>query len=136
MPDKWNHPQDRLDDYLTSLAEPPVSVCNLLGIARTLAGKLDSDQIQDLFQDEMEADGYFDPLIELVECPACGGFHRAGFQGDCRNEPLAVLADERDKGPEDYAERNGEPLDRIIVVFQRPLLHLRGKGEETSESEN
>ena len=38
------------------------NVDDLRDIAAELASRLDSDTIQDLFQNEMDADGYFKPL--------------------------------------------------------------------------
>lgn len=37
---------------------------DLRSIAVSLASELDEDRIQDLFQDEMEADGFFEELPE------------------------------------------------------------------------
>lgn len=59
----------------------------LRNTARNLAGKLDSDRLQDIFEGEMQNDGYFTPFItwhcitceaenedhpDLTSCPPCG----------------------------------------------------------------
>lgn len=50
-----------LDDRITSLSRP-TKVADLAAIARDLMSKLDGDQIQDLFQSDMSADGFFEPI--------------------------------------------------------------------------
>lgn len=55
---RWDHPLD----WLNAQIDDCESLANLKGLARALAGQLDGDQIQDLFQAEMDRDGYFDPL--------------------------------------------------------------------------
>jgi len=55
---RWSHPAEWLDHWIDEHQE----VDALDHLARELASKLDADQIQDLFQDEMDADGYFRPL--------------------------------------------------------------------------
>jgi hypothetical protein len=62
---KWDHPLTWLYDYIDRIgaynpADNPID--ELQAIARQLAEKLDGDQIQDLFQSEMDADGYFTPV--------------------------------------------------------------------------
>ena len=42
----------------------PATEETLAQIARELAGKLDGDQIQDIYQPIMDSDGYFSPLDE------------------------------------------------------------------------
>lgn len=71
---KWDSAQEWLQQYLASLG--PVE---LLQEARNLATKLDGDEIQDLYQSDMDAQGYFTPegenpdnAIEDAECPHCG----------------------------------------------------------------
>ena len=58
---RWSHPIEWLDDHITELVRSN-SGPELIALCRTLATKLDGDQIQDLFQTEMSADGYFTPL--------------------------------------------------------------------------
>ena len=53
---KWQYPADWLSDKIDSAR--PVELASL---ARALASELDQDQIQDLFQAEMDADDYFTP---------------------------------------------------------------------------
>ena len=57
---KWQHPSEWLEEYLTNLNDAN----KLLFEAKELASKLDGDEIQDLYQSEMDADGYFDPEPE------------------------------------------------------------------------
>ena len=52
---RWSHPAEWLDHWITTHADDLPALDH---IARELATKLDGDQIQDLFQDEMSADGY------------------------------------------------------------------------------
>jgi hypothetical protein len=59
---RWSHPTDWLADLIDESDES-----ELADIAHALASKLDGDQIQDLFADEMEADGYFRPLARPAE---------------------------------------------------------------------
>lgn len=59
---KWKNPQKNPHQWLSDYArecrrQQPIK---LLGIIRRLLRVLDADQIQDLFQEEMEKDGYFD----------------------------------------------------------------------------
>ena len=56
---KWSHPRDWLDDYLTRHADDAE---RLLAEAKVLAGLLDSDEIQDEYQREMDEDGYFEEI--------------------------------------------------------------------------
>ncbi len=61
---RWTHPSEWLADKIssyTSLRDAD-AITQLADLARALAGLLDGDQIQDLFQAEMDADGYFTPL--------------------------------------------------------------------------
>ena len=51
---KWENPSEWLEDFLQSGAASPWSVIN------TLLTMISEDDIQDLFQSEMEADGYFE----------------------------------------------------------------------------
>jgi hypothetical protein len=60
---RWEHPLD----WLTVAIGACEDIADLGYIARRLASKLDGDQIQDLFADEMEADGYFRPLARPAE---------------------------------------------------------------------
>jgi hypothetical protein len=54
---KWAYPSDWLNDKIDA-AEPT----ELRGIVNAIVTKLAEDDIQDLFQAEMDADGYFRPL--------------------------------------------------------------------------
>lgn len=54
---KWKNPHQWLSDYARKCRRrTPI----LLNIIRRLARGLDADGIQDLFQEEMKKDGYFD----------------------------------------------------------------------------
>lgn len=66
----WSHPSEWLDHYLE---QDTHDRDDLIRIARALAGKLDGDQIQDEFQDEMTEDGYFIDLnkLDTAKCPDC-----------------------------------------------------------------
>lgn len=52
---KWNNPGDWLHERVQSAGEDV-----LRGYLTAIIGSLDSDTIQDIFQSEMDADGYFD----------------------------------------------------------------------------
>ena len=54
---KWDCPYDWLCDKLNGWDE-----ATLRGEIRILAARLDSDTLQDLYQSEMEADGYFEEV--------------------------------------------------------------------------
>ncbi len=60
---RWGHPGEWLDDKIKDLCTQE-DVTELASIARSLAGALDSDQLQDIFQTEMAADGYFEATAE------------------------------------------------------------------------
>lgn len=55
---KWSHPSEWLDDYIDTIG----SLSEMRDLALDVARQLDGDQIEDLFQAEMEADGYFTPM--------------------------------------------------------------------------
>lgn len=61
---KWDNPSDWLRFHLNTL-EGERKFDELTKIAWLLVTELDDDAIQDLFQDEMDEDGYFDE--EVVE---------------------------------------------------------------------
>ena len=52
---KWDRPHDWLDQYLAKL-NPHES----RALVRHLAMRLDADDVEEVFQDDMDADGYFD----------------------------------------------------------------------------
>jgi len=54
---RWESPHDWLDSHLEKVSAEPGE---LLSEAKELARKLDADQIQDIYQSDMDADGYFD----------------------------------------------------------------------------
>ncbi len=53
---KWSHPGEWLQDAINEAD----TIEELRDLAHALAGVLDGDQIQDLFQAGMTGDGYFD----------------------------------------------------------------------------
>ncbi|PWT75315.1 MAG: hypothetical protein C5B60_05565 [Chloroflexi bacterium] len=58
---RWVTPADWLIDHAQQCAENN-NLTDLLHLIRELAWKASSDDIQDLFQDQMHADGYFDEV--------------------------------------------------------------------------
>jgi hypothetical protein len=62
---RWAHPSDWLDYYME---QDTHDRDDIIQIAKALAGRLDGDSLQDLFQDEMDTDGYFK---DLNLCPDC-----------------------------------------------------------------
>lgn len=63
---KWDHPSDWLTEKLNGF-EAGTEFGKLREFALAIAGELDGDQIQDLFQSDMDADGYFDDQNEPDE---------------------------------------------------------------------
>lgn len=57
----WEHPSDWLGDKIDAYANAK-NLNELRALANHLMSKLDEDDIQDLFQPEMDADGYFDEV--------------------------------------------------------------------------
>ena len=55
---RWNSPQEWLEEKLRGTDDP----IELHAYATSLLSLLDADQVQDLFQSEMAADGYFDEV--------------------------------------------------------------------------
>lgn len=66
---KWDHPSEWLEQRIQTLTTQEDHI-ELASIAHALAGRLDGDSIQDLFQAEMDDDGYFQ---DLNRCPDCDG---------------------------------------------------------------
>lgn len=58
---QWNNPQEWLLEKAQGYSRAS-DTAELLSIIHTLVTKLDADSIQDDFQSEMDADGYFDDL--------------------------------------------------------------------------
>lgn len=56
---KWNSPNEWLNDKIDSYDPHELRL-----IAKTLATRLDADEVQDEFQSDMDEDGYFDELKE------------------------------------------------------------------------
>ena len=63
---RWAHPIEWLDEKITALSQAD-RVDELCSLARELGAKLDGDTIQDLFESEMDADGYFKPVVGGAE---------------------------------------------------------------------
>ncbi len=63
---KWSSPQSWLDDRIQALAEKR-DVNGLVEVINALIFHVDADQIQDIFQSEMDSDGYFKPDDEEAE---------------------------------------------------------------------
>ena len=58
---KWKTAHEWLEHHLRrAYYGGPGARTELLHCARNLANKLDADQIQDIFEADMDADGYFD----------------------------------------------------------------------------
>lgn len=60
---RWWTPGDWLAEKVGNTTDPHA----LRGMLYSLLDKLDSDTIQDVFQSDMEADGYFDPITTEEE---------------------------------------------------------------------
>jgi hypothetical protein len=57
----YEHAQEWLQDWIGRLAEETTGRCanELISLARTLAGELDGDKIQEIFQADMAGDDFF-----------------------------------------------------------------------------
>ena len=66
---RWSHPSEWLSFHVDRLANDDSAEAHseLVKLVMSLASLLDGDQIQDLFQDEMDRDGYFNDLNEEDE---------------------------------------------------------------------
>ena len=79
---RWDHVHAWFDHYLEADRDRE----ELANLCRQLAEKLDSDQLQDLFQGEMDDDGYFTDLNKRAfQCGGCDQWHPLGWTGDCRD---------------------------------------------------
>lgn len=67
---KYANAHDWLEERITGTSD----LDYLRGIIRSLAGKCDGDDLQDIFQSEMSADGYFDDLDAEEEDDGDGMF--------------------------------------------------------------
>ena len=63
---KWKNAHEWLYDKLIKCGDS-----ELLSITDRLIRMVDANQIQDIFQKDMEYDGYFN-LTDMVMCPECG----------------------------------------------------------------
>lgn len=67
---RWSHPSDWLAEKINGF-EAGTEFAKLREFALAMAGTLDGDQIQDLFQSDMDGDGYFlnlnTPIPALVQ---------------------------------------------------------------------
>ena len=59
MPYKWNYPQEWL---LEKCASDTATIEYLTGVINTIVPTLDGDTIQDLFQSEIDEDGFFEDV--------------------------------------------------------------------------
>lgn len=64
---RWSHPSAWLTEKVDE-----TDVAGLRSIIGELLGVVDGDDIQHLFQSDMEADGYFQDLNAPRDCPDCG----------------------------------------------------------------
>lgn len=81
---KWETPYDWFTSYVNSRADDPQALRSLL--LNIVAQKLDSDDIQDLFQPDMDADGYFtadDEADTQEECDDDCATHAQDCDGYC-----------------------------------------------------
>jgi len=75
---KWSNPQEWLQQYIDGL-----SYSELLQEAKNLASMLDADQIQDAYQSDMDAQGYFK---EIGKCSCSHSDWQHAREGDARLE--------------------------------------------------
>lgn len=77
---RWETAHDWLEHHLED-----VSHNELFNIASDLAHRLDADTIQDIFQTEMDEDGYFKPLKEPMTklCSVTGCTNVSLTEGRC-----------------------------------------------------
>ena len=65
---KWAHPSEWLNDHVDNSRG---NNAELFSIINALMTKCSEDDIQDLFQAEMDRDGYFTPEPTADDCPNC-----------------------------------------------------------------
>jgi nitrate/TMAO reductase-like tetraheme cytochrome c subunit len=68
---RWDSPHEWLRDKLNKLANDD-EINEILSIAQQLSAHLDADVLQDLFQREMDDEGYF-TATDAKTCSDCGG---------------------------------------------------------------
>jgi len=64
---RWSHPAAWLSERIDGIKYGKHSDADLAAMCRLLASQLDSDILQDLFQDEMDADGYFEDAEDFEQ---------------------------------------------------------------------
>ncbi len=69
---KWAHPSEWLGDKIDRAAHAE-DIAALVSICNTLMQRTDEDDIQEDFQSEMDAEGYFKPLIDDATIQAIAG---------------------------------------------------------------
>ncbi len=81
---KWNNPREWFDKFLKDVCENRRTT-TLKSLAVDFADRLDFDSLQELFEQEMEYDGYF---LDLDEMCVCGHIreHHFDWQEDCIHE--------------------------------------------------
>ena len=83
---RWDTAHEWLIEYAGKL-----NAVDLFNEFTVLVQKLDADTIQDLYQSEMDAQGYFDEQAKS-ECPSCGeAFTDQEPNQECPNCHDAVL---------------------------------------------
>jgi HPt (histidine-containing phosphotransfer) domain-containing protein len=107
---KWDNPADWLDDRVTKAVDEN-DVPELVSIIHSLKGQLDFDGIQEAFQSDMEADGYFKRNWEGTDAKITN-LSRAlvvelleGISIECRDdETLSTLQDALNEGDIDEGD--------------------------------
>lgn len=100
---KWDHPSDWLHEHINGHE----NLEDLKRVARQLASQLDGDQIQDEFQDRMDEDGYFTPIVDEDD--------PRQFTLDGEPITLAALL-EANEGDEEVAKAADLPVGGVITI--------------------
>ena len=128
---KWNNPGDWLHERVQSAGEDV-----LRGYLTAIIGSLDSDTIQDIFQSEMDADGYFDEdeeedeedgqLLEPVRDVTRNGTRAATFEVEVP-EDLYPTMDRRREHAIRLVRENAS--DFVMPATYRARIFKRGYEE-------
>jgi len=99
----------------------------------TLARVLDHDQLRELFEREMDQDGYFDPLRPDPDCPDC---HGTGFvtrstgafswQQPCLCNP--EHGSHHSAAFQDFVAALGSLANEVEIVHQRAAVVVKYRG--------
>lgn len=103
---KYEHPYEWLREYVSNIKDEQT----LKSIIFSLMSKCDGDMIQDIFQNEMDNDGYFDEIITIREL--------------CRNNSELLTFDYKWQDSKNY-----KPLSEALEDIGYELIDKDIEGE-------